>query len=105
MKFNSTLAFLLIFVVVVISSGVVSGLTGYTLGYEALEEVTQPRIKSGQKGLRDRAADSVNNQPAIVSEAKILQQVNAVMNRSEDKAIPLDGDKASNSNDSFIESP
>ncbi len=105
MKFNFTIAFILIFVVVMIGSGVISGLTGYRIGYEALQQVSQPRTKTAQKGLRDRLSESSGKQATIVSEAKILQQVNRVMNRSQDKAIPLDGNKASSDQDSFIESP
>ncbi|MDR9405108.1 MAG: hypothetical protein RI580_16940 [Halothece sp. Uz-M2-17] len=107
-KFNSTLAFILLFIVVTISSGIVSGLKGYTLGYEALKEISQPEVKPGQKQLAAANDSSSNQQTVIVPEAEILQQVNAVMNRDSDAVIPLDGEKASsqssnNNEDSFIE--
>lgn len=105
MKFNSTLAFIAIFVVVIIGSGVVSGLKGYTLGYEALKEVSQPKVKPGQRKLSNANIDSSGQQGMIISEATILQQVNAIMNRSQDQAVPLNDQKASSNNDSFIESP
>jgi hypothetical protein len=110
-KFNSTLAFMLVFVMVMIGSGVVSGLKGYTLGYEALKEVSQPKVKPGQKRLNNPNNQSLENQAAIVSEAEVLQQVNAQMNRKQEKAVPLTGKKTSTNNEnnenneSFIESP
>ncbi|WP_150107018.1 hypothetical protein [Halothece sp. PCC 7418] len=108
-KFNSTLAFILIFVLVTIGSGLVSGLKGYTLGYEALKEVSQPEVKPSQNQLRGENNESSGKQAVIVSEADILQEVNGVMNRNSDQATPLDGQKASsqssNDEDSFIESP
>lgn len=107
MKMNSTLASVLIFVLVMLGSGLISGLKAYTLGYEALKEVSQPNVKPAQKDFTDQNNQSVKNQEMIVSEANILQKVNANMNRSQDKAIPLDGNKASQKNNqkSFIESP
>jgi hypothetical protein len=107
-KFNSTLAFMLVFVLVMIGSGLVSGLKGYTLGYEALKEVSQPKVKPGQKPLNNPNNQSLETQAAIVSEAEILQQVNAQMNRKQEKAVPLTGKKTSDNNEnneSFIESP
>ncbi|AFZ49808.1 hypothetical protein [Dactylococcopsis salina] len=110
MKFNSTLAFILIFVVVMIGSGVISGLKGYTAGDEALKNVSQPDVKvRNNQGLAnpDQSSDNGN---ITISEAEVLKQVNAIMNRKQEKAIPLDGSKApknqdNNDDDSFIQSP
>ncbi len=105
-KFNSTLAFTLFFIVVTIGSGVVSGLQGYILGEQALREVSQPEVKTGQKDLKNQQNQSSGQQSVIVSEAEILKQINVVMNRNSEQVVPLDGEKASQSNeDSFIESP
>lgn len=111
MKMNSTLAAVLIFVLVMLGSGLVSGLKAYTLGYEALKEISQPNVKTAQKDFIKEKNQSVKNEQMIVSEANILEKVNAKMNRSQDKAVPLDGNQASqknnqkNNQNSFIESP
>jgi hypothetical protein len=107
-KFNSTLAFILIFVAVTIGSGLISGLQGYILGDKALREVSQPEVKPGQTQLGNEQNQSSGKQTAIVSETEILKQVNAVMNRNPEQVVPLDGEKASaktSNQDSFIESP
>jgi len=107
-KFNSTFAFILLFVVVTVSSGFLSLLTGYTLGYEALKQVSQPDVKPGQKQLAEKNNQSSEKQTIIVSEADIIEKVNAAMNQDQEKAIPLNGQKAASNaanNDSFIESP
>jgi hypothetical protein len=107
-KFNSTFAFILLFVVVTISSGFLSLLTGYTLGYEALKQVSQPDVKPGQKRLAQNNNPSSGKQTMIISEAEILENVNAVMNETQDQATPLNRQQAvsnPSNNDSFIESP
>ncbi|NBD18327.1 MAG: hypothetical protein GVY04_19990 [Cyanobacteria bacterium] len=107
-KFNSTFAFILLFVVVTISSGFLSLLVGYTLGYEALKQVSQPDVKPGQKQLAEQNNQSSEKQTIIVSEAEIIEKVNVAMNQDQEKAIPLNGQKATSNaanNDSFIESP
>jgi len=110
MKFNSTLAFILIFVVVMIGSGVISGLKGYTLGDEALKNVSQPDVKVPNHQRLANPDQSSGKGNITVSETEILKRVNAIMNRNQEKAIPLDGSKASknqdnNDDDSFIQSP
>jgi len=107
-KFNSTVTFILLFVVVTISSGLISALQGYTLGYQALKEVSQPEVKPNQKQLAEQNNQSSGQENMIVSEGEIIKQVNAAMNRNTDKATPLDGEQASgksSNQDSFIESP
>jgi len=108
-KFNSTFAFILLFVVVTIGSGFLSLLTGYAIGYEALKQVSQPDVKPGQKQLAEKSNQSSSGkQSMIVSEAEIIEKVNAVMNQDQEKAIPLHGQNATSNaanNDSFIESP
>lgn len=107
-KFNSTLAFLIVFMVVMIGSGVLSGLQGYILGEQALREVSQPEVKPGQKELNNQPNQSSGQATAIVSEAEILKQVNSIMNRNPEQVAPLNGEKASatpSNQDSFIESP
>lgn len=106
-KFNSALAFILLFVGVTVGSGILSGLKGYTLGYQALKEVSQPEVKRGQKEVRE-PSPSRQGQTMIVSEVEILRQVNTIMNRDPEEVTPLDGEKASSNarnDDSFIESP
>jgi len=93
MKLNSTSAAMLTFILVMVGSGLISGLKGYTMGYEALKEISQPKInpqKQSQQPLKD--------QKMIVSETKILQQVNAKMNRTQDKAVPLNDNQSSSDN-------
>lgn len=86
MKFNSTLALIFIFILITIGSGLISGLKGYTLGYEALKEISQPEIERGRRNLRD---DDQANEPSLVSEREILEAVNQKMDRSSEKAVPL----------------
>ena len=111
MKFNSTLAFILIFVVVMIGSGVISGLKGYTLGDEALKNVSQPDVKVRNNQGLDNPEQSSGKGNLTVSEAEILKQVNGIMNRDQKQAIPLDGSRATKNqdnnddDDSFIQSP
>ncbi|MFP4134702.1 MAG: hypothetical protein ACLFQP_09255 [Halothece sp.] len=88
MKFNSTLAFILIFILITIGSGVISGLKGYTLGYEALKEISQPEIKRRERNLTDEE-ESSSSEPSLVSEGEILEEVNEKMDRSSEKAVPL----------------
>jgi len=107
-KFNSTFAFILLFVVVTISSGFLSLLTGYTLGYEALKQVSQPDVQPGQKQLAEKNNHSSEKQTIIVSEAEIIAKVNAAMKQDQEKSIPLNGQNAASNaanHDSFIESP
>lgn len=88
MKFNSTLTFILIFILITIGSGVISGLKGYTLGHEALEAISQPKISRGEQNLSDEE-ESSNSEPSFVSEREILEEVNEKMDRSSEKAVPL----------------
>jgi len=98
MKMNSTLAAVLIFVLVMLGSALVSSLTAYTLGYEALKEISQPNTKSAQKDVAKQSNQSGKSQQMIVSEANILEKVNAKMNRSQDKSAPLNSNDASQKN-------
>ena len=88
MKFNSTLTFILIFILITLGSGVISGLKGYTLGHEALKEISQPEIKRGEGNLTDEE-ESSSSEPSLVSEREILEEVNEKMDRSSEKAVPL----------------
>ncbi|QDZ39021.1 hypothetical protein FRE64_03150 [Euhalothece natronophila Z-M001] len=88
MRFNSTLTFIFIFILIAVGSGIISGLKGYTLGHEALQEVSQPDIRRGERKLNNED-DSSSGQDALVSEADLLEEVNEKMDRSSERAVPL----------------
>lgn len=94
MKINATLAFMFLFVVVMIGSGVVSGLKGYTLGLTALKEVSPPEFKPTQRSIIAENNRSTQDKRMIVPEGEVLIKVYNLMNRSTEEAVPLNEDNA-----------
>jgi len=82
MKISGSVAFILIFLTVAIGSGILSGLQGYTFGYQALQSVRQPDFKPSKKLKPKDAArsDSTYRGLVIVPEEEILKEVKTLIN-------------------------
>ncbi|MBZ8182080.1 hypothetical protein [Oscillatoria salina] len=80
MKLNSTVALTLILLTMMLGSGFVSGLWGFTLGHEALKGVSQPDVSPTKKLATDKQANPGKEGIAILSEEEILSVVNDYVN-------------------------
>ncbi|PSN17671.1 hypothetical protein C7271_16510 [filamentous cyanobacterium CCP5] len=72
---NPAIAFTLILLSLMIGAGVVSASWGYTLGRQALTGVRQPESQPTSGGISARR--SAGNQPLLLNEDEVIQEVKA----------------------------
>ncbi|MEC4984824.1 MAG: hypothetical protein SAK42_12050, partial [Oscillatoria sp. PMC 1076.18] len=75
-----TVALTLILLTMMLGSGFVSGLWGFTLGHEALKGVSQPDVSPTKKLATDKQATPGKEGIAILTEEEILASVNDYIN-------------------------
>ena len=76
MRFNSTVALTFTLLVMMLGSGVASGLWSYTIGHAALQGVTQPDVSPTKKLSGDSQGTDAKGKLIIVKENDIINQVN-----------------------------
>lgn len=80
MKFNSTVALTLILLAMMLGSGFVSAMWGFTLGHEALKGVTQPDVRPTKKLAGSQQGTPGKEGVIFLRESDIQSSVNAYIN-------------------------
>lgn len=89
MKFNSTVALTVVLLTLMVGAGVVSGVWGFALGYEALKGVTQPDARPKAKTIVPKDKQSQGKGLVFLKEADILKNVKARMQGNQ-KETPVE---------------
>lgn len=98
MKFNSTVALTLVLLAMMLGSGFVSAMWGFTIGHEALKGITQPDVRPTKKLAQEQQSSSGKEGLVLLREADILQKVNAhIKGQNEDGQKASKNEQASNS--------
>lgn len=103
MKVNSTVAFTFILLVMIVGSGIVSALRGYSLGSQALKGITQPQTKPTRRSLPRQSTSSQQHQGLVIlPEQEIYKQVEQYKTNRQGKPQSLSATPKSSQNMNLI---